>query len=341
MNTRHRLHTRLQQGADKGPVPFIPAIYEHKAALIQRSPADVCRDEDLLVQAHLTEFEIYRSPLIVVGLDVYNIEPEAMGCAVHFSPDTNEVPVCLSPIMEEGEPVNTLPLPDPAKDGRMPIMVNAAKRIVEQLGDQVLVQGAVSGPVSLASELVGAQELMMAMLTDPDWVAELLDHAVNVSSRYARAFIKVGAEVSLFDSRATPELISPGLYRSLALPAHQKLISNVRSAGQKIVPLIVGGNVTAIASDLMQTGATYLIADWTSDWEKVLRLGAEAGVAVRINLDPSLCVAPDPAPVLAKAREVLDVLKRYPNGILGTGVLPYDMPIERVQTITKLTREYV
>jgi uroporphyrinogen decarboxylase len=329
---------RLRRGAERGTIPFVPAIYEHKASLIGRSPSDVCRDEDLLVQAHLAEFETYGSPLLVVGLDVYNIEPEAMGCEVLFHPDSNEVPVCAGPILAEGGAVSSLPLPDPAIAGRMPIMLNAARRIVDAVNGRTLVQGAVSGPVSLASELVGAQDLMMAMLTDPEWVAEVLSHAVKVSSRYARAFLDVGAEVSLFDSRATPDLISPALYRSLALPAQQALVSHVRDAGQDVVPLIIGGNVTPIAADLVRTGAGYVIADWTSDWEQVLRWAADAGVAVRVNLDPSLCVAEDPGPVLAKAKEVLSILGQRPNGILGTGVLPFDLPAGRLKAIGHLAR---
>jgi hypothetical protein len=40
-------------------IPFVPAIYEHKAALIGQSPSDVCRNPEHLYAGLMKELEIY------------------------------------------------------------------------------------------------------------------------------------------------------------------------------------------------------------------------------------------------------------------------------------------
>ncbi|MCK7483425.1 MAG: hypothetical protein M0C28_45105 [Candidatus Moduliflexus flocculans] len=58
-------------------VPFVPAVYEHKARLIGRTPSQVCRSLDLLLEALEREDAIYGPDALTVGLDVYNVEAEA------------------------------------------------------------------------------------------------------------------------------------------------------------------------------------------------------------------------------------------------------------------------
>ena len=73
------------------------AVYEHKAALIGRSPAEVANSVELLVQALLREHEIYQADYLTVGLDVYNLEAEALGAAL-VVPDVNACPDLAGPI---------------------------------------------------------------------------------------------------------------------------------------------------------------------------------------------------------------------------------------------------
>lgn len=47
-----------------------PAIYKHKAALIGKSPFAVANSADLLTEAVIKEYEIYRADYITVGIDI-------------------------------------------------------------------------------------------------------------------------------------------------------------------------------------------------------------------------------------------------------------------------------
>ena len=65
-------------------VPFVPAVYEQKAFLIGDTPSRVSRDADLFYRAMMTECETYQADALVVGMDVYNLEAEALGAKVTF-----------------------------------------------------------------------------------------------------------------------------------------------------------------------------------------------------------------------------------------------------------------
>jgi len=51
-------------------VPFVPAVYEHKAWFIGRTPSEVCREGSLLVESVLAEYEALHPDALVVGIDV-------------------------------------------------------------------------------------------------------------------------------------------------------------------------------------------------------------------------------------------------------------------------------
>ena len=96
MTKRERVERTVAfEPADKPP--FVPAIYEHKARLIGRSPSEVCRSLDLLGEALHKELEVYDPDVLTVGLDVYNVEAEAVGCEVRYFGNAPDVPAVAAP----------------------------------------------------------------------------------------------------------------------------------------------------------------------------------------------------------------------------------------------------
>lgn len=63
-------------------IPLDVVAYEHAAALIGRTPSEVSRDPELLVEAHTRCHERYHTRSAVIGIDVYNLEAEMMGAKI-------------------------------------------------------------------------------------------------------------------------------------------------------------------------------------------------------------------------------------------------------------------
>jgi hypothetical protein len=86
-----------------------------------------------------------------VGIDVYNVEAEASG-AVLAEPEGNAIPACAAHPCGSAADIVRLPALDPARDGRVPMVVKTAARLAVEFADAD-VRVPVSGPFSIAVNL--------------------------------------------------------------------------------------------------------------------------------------------------------------------------------------------
>ncbi|MEW5901865.1 MAG: uroporphyrinogen decarboxylase family protein [Acidobacteriota bacterium] len=338
MMPRLRLQNLLE-GKPADRVPFCPAVYEHKAALVGLTPSEMCRDADLFERAIVREVEVYDADMLVVGCDVYNVEAEATGCEI-FYPGSNDVPTISRRPLEANGDLSRLSLPNPEKDGRMPLHIEVGRRIQRRFGEERLVRGALSAPFSIAAELVGSTQILMALIDNPAWAGKLLDFTKEIVKSYGRAFIEQGLGVILFDSHAAPPLTSPELYRKIILPPTAEVIDYFRRAlGVPLVPYIMGGNTAPLLEELILTGSNNILCDYKADLRFfVERLRAEP-ILLRANLDPGFLRAQPADRIKAKAHDLLAVGLRYPRFIMGTGILPYDISPEKVVAVRQALEE--
>jgi len=323
----------LIEGRPVDRPPFIPAVYEHKAALIGQTPSAIARDPLLLERAMLREAELYGADTLTAGVDVYNVEAEAAGCRVSF-PATNDVPAIEERAIGPGEPVRRRPRPDPERDGRMPVFLEAGRRVQERIGDRVVIRGALSAPFSMACEMAGAEAVLTALVEYPDWIEDLLEFCAGITVTYGRAFLRRGLGVVLFDSHASPPLVSPRLYRSLILPPTAGVIAALRrDAGRGPIPYIVGGDTALILDLILETGTDNVLCDFKADLDVFLRRLRDRPVLLRANMDPRFLLTASPSRIEEAARLLIARGRLHPQFILGTGILPYDLAPEKVLAV--------
>jgi uroporphyrinogen decarboxylase len=307
-----------------------PSIYEHASRFIGRTPWEVSRDGDLIYQAHAGAYEYYRHAPIMPGIDIYNLEPEAYG-AVIDQPSGHNIPaICRIPFEEVAELLDLPPL-DPATAGRIPVLIEAAARLAARF-PEADIRVPVSGPFSIASNLVGFDTLLMEVATDPELVARVLMHLCEGQVRFARAIKEAGLDVAFFESAACPPMLSPKLFREVELPALSDLMNRIGEVVGHPVPCIIGGNTAPIVEAMLETGSGYLIAPFETDQELFLqKVAARLDVRIRINIDLRLLVSGTRDQIAAEADRVLALAATRPNVCLGTGALPYETDPENVR----------
>ena len=156
------------------PIKWEPAIYEHKAALIGCSPAEIANSVELLTGAVLREYEIYQSDYITVGVDVYNIEAEALGAGL-TAPEKNECPDLAVTLYDLNQLPAQLTLPEIPAAGRFKLLLEAGKNVQNAIGDKTKVRVAASGPVSMAAKLTGLEDLIMSLMLEDGNAVRLLE----------------------------------------------------------------------------------------------------------------------------------------------------------------------
>jgi uroporphyrinogen decarboxylase len=334
---------RALNGESPDQVPFLPAIYEHKGWFIGETPSAVARDAHLLTKALQAEYERVQPDALIVGIDVYNVEAEAIGCSVsYYEGNDTSVPAIGSTgaVFHGTEDVASLRMPDPQKDGRMPLNLEAARAIVKVLGKEIPIRGAVSGPFSLAAHLAGPGRFFLLTMTQPDLVKDLLKFASEVIKIYGKAFIELGCGVVVFDSHASPDLLPPQMYHELVLPPTRGIIKHFQDLGLQHVPLIIGGNTTKILDSYLETGANNILCDTKADPREFLGKCAKARRAFRRNVDSTDFLQVNSDDAYDRALKSLQESGGYPGFILGTAVLPYGTPLSHLSAMREAIQEY-
>jgi len=245
------------------------------------------------------------------------------------------------PVVRSARDLDRLGLPDPEKDGRMPVFLDAARRLHRLIGGDTIVRGALTGPFSLACALAGTEVLLVATAEAPGFVRKLVGFCGTVTAAYARPFLAAGLDVVLFDSKASPGAASPRVFREFVLPVYRDLVVPALSeAGARRIPLIIGGDTTPILDDLLQTGATQLLCDAGADLERFRTRCREEGRAFRASVDARLVHRAGPAEIRDEGLRILETAGREPGFLFGCGVVAYDTPTANVLALRAALEEW-
>jgi len=344
-------------------------VFEHAAALIGRAPWEVSRDAELLFQAHAAAYRLYRHTPIIAAIDHHNLAPEAYG-AVVARPDGSGVPaisepllpttidlLCLRPFgpstsgqasMNSGSGACNLLLqvrqkvaaPDSRADAhrnRLPMVFAVASRLAREF-PEAEVAVPVDGPFSIASALVGFDQLLCDVAEEPDLVQSALMHLMEDQVKLAEHARALGLEVAFAESAAGPPLLSPKLFREVELPVLKTLLAEMGQIMGHPIACLMGGDTVRILDALLETGTPSLVCPHETDQAAfVKKLQDRPDILVRVNLHSDTVARGGWDELRAEADRALAFARGRPNTVLGAGVLPYETTPENIFRL----RDYV
>lgn len=340
MNAIERMRNTLK-GMETDRIPFVPSIYEHGAVLIGVTPSQAARNAKLMADAQVEAYARYQHDYVVVGMDIYDIEAEALGCAVRY-PENNETPFISSNILaDHPERLLALTIPDPEISGRMPLMLEAAVRVREQIGHSVDIGIAMVGPFTLATLLRGYENLMMDLIDEPDYAAELFAFTGAVELAFGKAAARAGFQVAINESWIAQPLMSPDMYRETVFPLHQALVRGIKAEGAYNVSVVSGGDTTRIAESLYETGSSIIMADGGLDMTLFMTACRKHRAALRACVSPQLVEQGSIAEIESSARAILARFPDRRNLILGCGIVSTITHPDRIRLLSRIVQESV
>ena len=308
-------------------------VLEHAAAFIQRSPWDVSRDADLLASAHIAAHRVYGHQPVICGIDVYNVEAEAWGAQVE-SHDPLGVPVLGEPLFSDLEALLHLPVLNLDRDGRLPVLLDAARKIAAELPG-VALRIPLAGPFSIAVGLLGFEPMLMEMLENEAMVRQVLQTLGDHQARLCAEFAERGFQTTIYDSGSAPPLVSPDMFSTLVAPALRSIFDAGRKEG-KPVAYINGGDMAPSIEPLLECGPAAVICPAETDQEAFMQKAARwPEIAVRINLPAELVKRGDQAALQQEIVHLSSLARLHPLASLGTGVLPYDAQPEAMLALSR------
>ncbi|MGO8694790.1 MAG: uroporphyrinogen decarboxylase family protein [Rectinemataceae bacterium] len=122
----------------------------------------------------------------------------------------------------------SLKLPDPNAAGRMQERIEAIRIMRKEAGEGMSIVGWVEGPLALAQELRGLNNIMVDFLDDAPFIKDILDFCAEVAIPFALAQIEAGADtIGMSDAAAC--MIGPDLYRTFVNPIQHRILGAVRA----------------------------------------------------------------------------------------------------------------
>jgi len=267
--------------SDRVPVSILCGPYCSREA--GYSVSEILKDAKKSAAAHLAFFDRFQPDSLVVYNDIY-LELEAMGCDLIF-PDAN-ISHVKSTMLEDQSQLADLKVPDPAKDGRLPYFFEVCERVSSAVRKTATMGLGHSGPWNLALHLRGAERLLVEVVTDPDFVHELMTFTTEVVRSMGDALIEAGFSPSLGEASASCSLISPKIYKEFIKPYHKTLCEYFKTK-KAFMSLHVCGFIDPIMEDILDTGVGFISLDAPSSLEKLVSL-SRGDVAIMGNVSTAL-----------------------------------------------------
>lgn len=323
-------------------VPVCLENFMHACRVAGVSLQDYCVDGEVMARTHIAAWERFGHDCIDLENGVCALAG-AVGCAVEI-PEADSPPWVIAPALERIEDVDRLRPIDPERDGTLPAMLAATRILRGELGDRVCILAeADQGPFSLAAQIVGIEEFLMAIM-EPEkapYVEALLAYTTEQVTRYAIALVDAGAHLTMMgESIAGPDVCAPDQYRAFAAPWEHRVVAAVAAAGGRM-GLHICGDATRIIDDMVGTGAAFLQVDHKIDRARV-KAAAAGRTTLMGSVDPSeVLTRGTVADVRAAAERDLTLLAPGGGFFLSPGCsLPWPAPDANVAALVDAARRW-
>lgn len=333
-------HDRVMSALKGGHVdrpPLLPILHSGLAGLFGIRLGDYFTDAATMAQVAVEGCRRFGFDGIQLSLGVTG-EAESLGARVDQPPDG--APVLRQHLLANLLNLSRLKPGDAACRGRMPLFLEALRRVKWEAGTSLFSLATLRGPLNITAQLRGVEDTLVDMIESPDQISRILDFAVDVAIAASEAVLTASADGVIFgEATCSPNFISPEFYRRLILPRHKQLVRTLRSVGWKIVGFHVCGNILPILDDLISTGADLIDVDYQVPAQRAIERAA-GRVTLRGNLDPSSVFRfGDPAKVRMQTRELCRAVSGT-KWILSSGCdIPPGTPAENLQAFAESSRE--
>jgi len=201
-----------------------------------------------------------------------------------------------------------------------PGMLETFQAMTEDLCREVAVFVGLSGAFSQVGFLLGMQNLMMALMDEPEAAHRAIRQRQQVALGQAREICEAGARfIWIGEGMASSSLLSPQMYAEFVLPYEQELADEIRRLGALSL-LHICGNITPALAYIVQSRVDGVDVDAPTDWPAAVSiLGPH--LCLKGNINPMLFL-PGNGKELETACETAKLIAAPARGfILSTGCL--------------------
>jgi uroporphyrinogen decarboxylase len=317
-------------------VPVVPGIGHYAAIKAGQPMTKVAFNPELMADVVLQSLERHQHDSISPITD-YGIGTEDMGS--HAAIRDWEQTFVDQFSVHTGADIARLKLPDPLKDGRMPVIIECEKILIKKVGDVVGINGGLAGPLSFASNLRGPQQILYDIVDNPQMVHELLKISLEATRSFGLAQIVHGGvkTMNIYDPMIT--LISNRMANEFGFAYLEKLIQPMKEHGVTIL-LHICGNTTRMLEKMIDAGANILSLDVEVDLAQAKKIAAgRASLSGNVATQNLATLSPE-----AIYQESCRCIEKAALGggytLCSSCEVPMETPAENIDAMVRAAREF-
>ena len=335
MNALER-HIATLRGEKIDRIPVSP-IVSHQAAVEAGEPmTKVAYNPELMADVLLRSLNKHGydsiRPIGDCGLGT-----ECMGSKAHIR-DWEQTAVYEYGV-KSPEDVIKLRIPDPMKDGRMPIFLECQRILAESVGDIIEVGGGITAPLSFAGCLRGTLELTKDLRTNPVLAHDLVQISLEAGKAFGEAQIKYGGVKSINLYEPFASLISNQMVDEFSFYYLQQLIAHLKNLGVTVL-LHICQDTTRLLNRMVEIGADILSLDVEVDLGHAKEIVA-GRACLQGNVSSITLATKQPEDVYAESCRCIQKAGIGGKFILSSACeVPVDTPPENLDAMLRASKEF-
>jgi MtaA/CmuA family methyltransferase len=313
VNRREEIIRDVKQKSNHGDVFFRPILMKFAAHFVGATYREFYINHETLVDANIACMRAFDTDAVGLISDPAR-EAEAFGARFDYPPES--VPICTHYPVKTIEDVRNLKNPDVTVSRRTQDRIAGAALFRRRLGDEIPVIGWIEGPLAEACDLVGVSDMLMKLISDPDFSRLLLGKLVPTAKAFALAQIEAGCDI-IGMGDAICSQISPRMYADYVKDLHSEIVAFIHDQGA-LVKLHICGDITHLLPHLRDVGPDIVDVDWMVDMEEAYDIFGP-DIVRSGNLDPAAVVEQKSAEEVFRRTEELVGRERGRLFILSPG----------------------
>ena len=230
MNAYQRVMNTLGgHPVDRPPVFAVLGAYGGK--LTNTDLKTLYSDSSAYVAGQVALQKEFGLDLVMTAFD-YTLISEAFGGEVAWF--TDQAPNIKRPAARNVTDALTLSLPDPQQSARLPVILDATRKLAALYKKQVPIISVLPGPCVLPVMLIGIEQWMETALFDQELAQKLLDHTAPFYVAWANALLDAGADCLVAtESMASSDISTRDMFAGQFLPHLKSIFAQIN--GPKVL----------------------------------------------------------------------------------------------------------
>lgn len=204
---------------------------------------EYCHDANFMKNVILKTYEEFGLDSVGVGLGLQGMA-EAFGSKVEYP--ENSTKYVTEPRIKTVDDINELKIPDPLKDMRLPVVLEAASLLKDEFNGERPIGLDIAGPMSVAVNLCGADNLFRWLRKHPKEVHEMLEIITQANNKYIDEIVRLGINLEFSDPMASTTVLSQKQSNEFALPYLKKNLDYYYEISSKKASLHICGKTSQI-----------------------------------------------------------------------------------------------